>query len=68
MSTCSVPGCTGTAVIKGECRACYMYRRRNGVSREAQLVKRAIADFERAQFRRIVRQIVAASETISPGR
>lgn len=62
MTPCQTPGCTGKAVVKGECRACYMWRRRHGESREAQLVRQAGRDFERQQLRRIARGIVLAGE------
>ena len=45
----------GCRPIHGECRACYMFRRRNGHARpERLIVRHARRCFEREQFRALV--------------
>lgn len=71
MKACTTRGCTGHAVIKGECRACYVYRRRHGGLSRAELLRKrqarsdavpapirsAIRATEQAHLRALVRAI-----------
>lgn len=56
---CSTPGCGAKAVVAGECRACYMYRRRHGRGRPREVIVRAaIRRFEDAEHSRLIRSML----------